>query len=616
MPREGVPRPHVYNVSFGTSPTASQKKRDGHPDGYGSRLSGDNISTQSMTRLGILFLLLLPASGPQRTVPGLASIEGVVVRAGTDTPIPGATVELTGIAPRTVEGSSTAGRGFISVDVRESESDGKVLSYIGTTRSDGRFEIRNIRPGVDYHLIALSVPEYLPAQYGQRGPTVPGRSITVVSGDHLTDLRIEMTPGATISGQVVDSRGQGLRNVQVELRRPWYLEGWRLLVEWTELAGRLQGVGKTNRAATARTNARGEFVFSGLAPAQYYVRTSFSDESSLKPINLRSAEVIADVRIVAPVAGPRWVTGSVRDTDGLPLRFGRILVFRRDVAPVYQRARVTAVPVQNGLFELQLPGPGKYVLTAILSDDPSAPRGRREIEVRDLDLRDIRLTLSDPFNIPGTVVFEGALPPTSVSDSLVLSLYPMTADLPAPRTVRLPKANGTFLLEEVLAGDYRVEVLPVLTVPPGSLLPAAFENVFVKSVTLDGRDLLNEGLHLEAPPRRDLQIVISANGGVIEGRVVDAGATTHANVKTVAVPSGSRRNRGDLYKFVSTDDEGRFRLTGLSPGEYRLFAFERVEEGAWQDPEFIRLFEARGVTVRVEQGQKSTVEIPVTPAWN
>ena len=167
-----------------------------------------------------------------------------------------------------------------------------------------------------------------------------------------------------------------------------------------------------------------------------------------------------------------------------------------------------------------------------------------------------------------------------------------------------------------MAGDYRVEVTPVLTVPPSSLLPAGFENVFVKSITLDGKDVLNEGLQLEAAPRRNLQVVISTNGGIIEGRVVATDATPRANVKTVAVPSAPRRRRGDLYKYVSTDDEGRFQLTGLAPGDYKLFAFERVEEGAWQDPEFIRLFEERGTPVRVEQGRRSTVEIRIIPVWN
>src|SRR5688572_8997663 len=160
-------------------------------------LSSDMLSPQSVNRLGVLLLLLLQPAGVQRPPASLASIEGIVVRVGSGAPIAGATVELTGIAPRIVEGSSTTGRGFISVNVNEAETDGKVFSYTATTGRDGRFEIQNIRPGTDYHLIALHYPDYLPAQYGQRVPTVPGRSITLAPGDQQKDLRIEMTPGAT-----------------------------------------------------------------------------------------------------------------------------------------------------------------------------------------------------------------------------------------------------------------------------------------------------------------------------------------------------------------------------------------------------------------------------------
>ena len=569
-----------------------------------------------MNRVGILLVLLLQPAGTQRTSAGLASIEGIVVSAGTNVPISGATVELTGIAPRTVEGSSATERGVISVNVREAETDGSVLSYTAITRKDGRFEIRNVRPGSGYQLIALHYPDYVPAQYGQRIPTVPGRSLTVVSGDQLKDLRIEMTPGATISGRVVDARGQGVRNVQVELRRPWYLEGWRLLVEWNELIGRLQGVGKANRAGVVRTNERGEFIFSGLAPAQYYVRTNFADESTLKPINLRSGQIVDDIRIPAPDSSPRRVTGSVRDIDGSLLSEGQVSVTRRDAVPIYARPRVAAGLIENGLFEVLLPGPGKYVITAAAADDPADLRGRREIEVRDADLNDVRMVLMNTFSVAGTVIFEGSLPAAnSRTDSLSLNLYPVSADLTAPSAIRFPTSNGAFRFERVMAGDYRVEVLPVLTVPPSSLLPAVFENVFVKSVTLDGKDVLNDGLHLEAAPRRNLEIVISSNGGVLDGSVLDADANPRANVTTVAVPSGPRRRRGDLYKYVSTDDEGRCVLTGLAPGDYKLFAFERVEEGAWQDAEFIKLFEDRGTAVRVQEGRRSTADIRIIPVW-
>jgi len=569
-----------------------------------------------MNRVGILLVLLLQPAGTQRTSAGFASLEGIVVSAGTNVPISGATVELTGIAPRMVEGSSATERGVISVNVREAETDGSVLSYTAITRKDGRFEIRNVRPGSGYQLIALHYPDYVPAQYGQRIPTVPGRSLTVASGDQLKDLRIEMTPGATISGRVVDARGQGVRNVQVELRRPWYLEGWRLLVEWNELVGRLQGVGKANRAGVVRTNERGEFTFSGLAPAQYYVRTNLADESTLKPINLRAGQIVDDIRIPAPESSPRMVTGSVREIDGSFVSEGQVSVTRRDAVPIYARPRVAAGLIENGLFELLLPGPGKYVITAVAADDPSNLRGRREIEVRDADLIDVRMVLMNTFSVAGTVTFEGSLPAAnSRTDTLSLNLYPMSADLTAPSAIRFPAANGAFRFEKVMAGDYRVEVLPVLSVPPSSLLPAVFENVFVKSVTLDGKDVLNEGLHLEAAPRRNLEIVISTNGGVLDGSVLDADASPRANVTIVAVPSAPRRRRGDLYKYVSTDDEGRFVLTGLAPGDYKLFAFERVEEGAWQDAEFIKLFEDRGTTVRVQEGRRSTADIRIIPVW-
>src|SRR5262249_12908237 len=157
--------------------------------------------------------------------------------------------------------------GVIIVNVQETQSNGRVLSFTTTTDRDGRFSIRNIPPTTGYQLIAIRSPEYVPAQYGQRVPAVPGRPLDLADGQQLHDIRIEMTAGATISGWVVDGAGQPLRNATVELRRPWYLEGWRLLGEWRETLQRVQGVGKTNRAAAVQTNARGEFQFTGLLPA-------------------------------------------------------------------------------------------------------------------------------------------------------------------------------------------------------------------------------------------------------------------------------------------------------------------------------------------------------------
>jgi protocatechuate 3,4-dioxygenase beta subunit len=562
------------------------------------------------------FLAIGLGAEPQRNADRFASIEGIVVRAGTGAPISGAIVELTGIAPRTVDGSSSVGRGVISVNVEETAGNGGVLSYKATTGGDGKFEIRNIRPGADYQLIAIRLPEYLPAQYGQRVPAVPGRSIALAQGDHLQDLRIEMTPGGTIAGQVVDSRGLGVRNVIVELRRPWYLEGWRLLLGWNELIGRVQGIGKSNRVGGVQTNARGEFSFSGLAPAQYYVRTGFTNEATVRPINLHAGSIVNDLKIVVPDSGPLSVSGAIFDAGGAPIALGEVLVVPSGIPPLYQRTRVDGSPVRNGVFDVEVPMPGRYVLIARAPGPDSTLRGFREIEVRDTDLRNVRISVVGEFDISGTVAVEGnRTSANAIRDGLLVNLYPLSLETPLQDPVKPSPLNGSFTLESVTAGDYRVEVLPVLTVPPSTLLPPDLENAFVKSVRLDGKDILNGGLQVDSPIRGSMQIVVSLNGGTIEGRVLDDGKPV-ANVNAVIVPNAARRRRGDLYKYVLTDDDGHFQITGVAPGDYKVFAFERVEVGAWQDPDFIRLHEERGKAVRVEESGRVMTEIELTPAWN
>jgi hypothetical protein len=564
----------------------------------------------------LLHAVLLLTAGPQRPPDTLASVEGIVVKAGTTTPVAGATVELTGIAPRTVEGSSTVGRGVISVSVQEAESDGSVLSYKTTTNSDGRFSVRNVRPGTDYQLVAVHFPDYLPAQYGQRVHAVPGRAIPLASGDEVRDLRVEMTPAGRISGHVVDSRAQPVRNVLVELRRPWYLEGWRLLEDWNGLIGRVRGIGKSNRAGAVRTNARGEFSFGGLAPAQYYVRTDFISEASAMPVNLHAGAAINDVEVILPDSSPHAVRGILTDDRGSMVTLAQVVVVPTDISPLYQSVRIDAKPVRDGTFQVIVPGPGKYFLIATARMGSSVLRGVKEIEVRAGDLDNVRISVTTGFDISGTVALEGSRTAAdALRSALSLTLSPTTPEIPVPRASRI-SPNGALTIESVASGDYRVEVLPILSVPPSSLVPSGLENVFVKSIKMDGKDILNDGLHVQNAPRGMMQVVVSTNGGTVQGRVIDSEGNAVANVKTVAVPQPSRRHRGDLYKYVSTDDDGRFQLTGLAPGDYKVFAFERVEEGAWQDPEFIKLFEDRGKAVRVEESGRISTEIRMIPAWN
>jgi hypothetical protein len=169
------------------------------------------------------------------------------------------------------------------------------------------------------------------------------------------------------------------------------------------------------------------------------------------------------------------------------------------------------------------------------------------------------------------------------------------------RLYSAPAPDGSFTLDGAAPGDFRVNV---------QRLPAGD---YVKSIRLGNADVLNDGLHLTGPPQGLLEIVIGANAGSIEGSVSNDRQQASPNATVVLVPDPRFRQRSDLYKVVTTDNAGRFQVTGVTPGDYKLFAWENVESGAWQDPAFIGAYENAGRPIHLYEGSSENVQLQVIP---
>jgi hypothetical protein len=126
-------------------------------------------------------------------------------------------------------------------------------------------------------------------------------------------------------------------------------------------------------------------------------------------------------------------------------------------------------------------------------------------------------------------------------------------------------------------------------------------------------DVLSDGLHISGPPDVMLEIVIGSNAGRIEGSVVNSRNEVLANRTVVLVPEVRLRQRSDLYQVVSTNSAGRFQIEGIAPGDYKLFAWENVETGAWQNPNFIQAYENAGRPIRINEGSAEDFQVPVIP---
>ena len=130
---------------------------------------------------------------------------------------------------------------------------------------------------------------------------------------------------------------------------------------------------------------------------------------------------------------------------------------------------------------------------------------------------------------------------------------------------------------------------------------------------LGDTDVLNGGLHFNSQPDETLEVVIGANPGTLEGRALDGQREPAPGVVVTlfAAERSIRIYRTDMYKVTSTDTSGRFQVQGLPPGDYKVFAWEGVENGSWMDPELVARYENWGQAVHIEEGKSQTVDLPL-----
>jgi hypothetical protein len=106
-------------------------------------------------------------------------------------------------------------------------------------------------------------------------------------------------------------------------------------------------------------------------------------------------------------------------------------------------------------------------------------------------------------------------------------------------------------------------------------------------------------------------VTISSKGARLQGMVTNNESTPVAGVWVVAVPEESKRSLRELFKFVTTDQYGRYDLRGLAPGKYSIFSWDGVEREEWEDPEFLRTNGAKGVTIEVVDSDTKSVDLPL-----
>jgi hypothetical protein len=122
-------------------------------------------------------------------------------------------------------------------------------------------------------------------------------------------------------------------------------------------------------------------------------------------------------------------------------------------------------------------------------------------------------------------------------------------------------------------------------------------------------DALYDGFAVQRGTDASLEVTLSSRGARVQGAVTDADGLPVAGVWAVLVPEQAHRGQMQMYRETTTDQYGHFELRGVPPGDYKLFSWDQVENGAWQDPEFLKPFEEKGEEVKLQEGESKSVNL-------
>jgi uncharacterized protein (DUF2141 family) len=529
---------------------------------------------------------LLSGQQPQPAPPSdKCALEGKVVNLVTGEPVRKVRLTLSVVNPPRVRQQQQA--------QQPSSSPPAVVS----TDAQGKFSFVDLEPGA--YRLAARHDNYSNQQYGARKPGQPGEPILLVPGTKKTDLEFRLTPYATIAGRIRDEDGDPMQQVPVAVMVYQYTNSGRQLTE----------------RGTANSNDLGEYRLFNLAPGKYYLRVSPTpmrglrggggdtedsfiavyypnspDPSAASQLELAPGQQVTSVDFTLRKAHTATISGRiVKPTGATGLSIGLTVVSNGGMSSFSTR---NGIDDADGKFEMHGLTAGSYFLNGYCNVGDRRYTANLPIQVGGADIDKLELHLAAPSDVTGRVRIEGE---TQVKLTQV-RVY-MEGQVRSP-------GNGGTVTEDGAFGfrDVEPDVFHVNVGVPGEL--------YLKSVSWGTKDVTESGLDLSAgAPTADLEIVVSANGGQIDGKVENDKSEPVDHALVTLVPPGARRNR-TFFKSARTTPDGHFTVTGVAPGTYKLFAWDEVNvDAVLYDPDFLRPFETAGQSIQITESARQSANL-------
>jgi hypothetical protein len=518
-------------------------------------------------------------------------------------------------------GNSTLRGTILSLDTGAPVRDAQVqLGGAGlcnartATDAYGRYELANLPAGRIY--LSVAKAGYVTTSYGQRRPFEAQRSIELLPAQTAYNIDVALPRAGVIVARVTDEFGEPMSGVRVQAERLQFNDGHRQLLREVHL--------------DALTDDRGELRLYGLAAGEYYVNAVGNNPA---PIPLPIGAIDRD-RVYLPTYFPgtsdaagaqRVVVQAGREQSvTFPLTVGRlarvsgIVVDPAGLLPNAQvmasqlgsgitfSRRATAQP--NGAFSLPDVLPGSYLLAAVRRASGSGEIGEVAavpLTISGDDVSGVELVLHRTGTLRGRFVYDTPPPPGFSPGSLRFSFSPVSSsEITVPMNVFSPTSNWQPDSTFAFAGLTN-RMRPRLS-PTGGW--------FLKAVRVGGRDVTDVPFDFtNGADVNDVEVVVTQKSSQIGGTVQDDRGPA-SDYAALVFPE----NR-ELWvwpsRFIATaraDQQGRFKIAGLPPGQYVIAAVDYLEQGSEYDPDLLLRLKEKGTPVVLGEGESKEISLMLT----
>ena len=442
-----------------------------------------------------------------------SGLSGTVVDGNTGQPIEGADV--------TVEATQWSWEG------RESDR----------TDAQGKFKVRRLPPG-----------RYVVTARTDRGYGRTEGSELVGLGQQVDGVIVKLYPAARVVGKVM------IEGTPPEL----CVEGYLSLRD--EVNDRWVG---------ATTEPDGTVHADGVLPGTYSPQVwceGYRAKDKYEPIVVAGKDVVDLTWLVEPGA---TVKGRVLTKAGQPIADARLNARTTGGDARAKMDWAGDTSQVDGSYELRSLKPSAYRIEVDTQKAVAAREGYT-VDVPAAGTVTKDLVLDDGGTIKGIVVDDKGKP----VDDVIVDARPLSERFWWTRDPIKSGADGTFVIDSVRAGEYRV------------LARRGWSEELRKPGTNDDAEQ-GEKVKVELGKTVEVKLVVESQSGIIKGTVVDASGQpvpdafiAHARESDAAgaVNSGHATRGwgwGDDDKPVLTGVDGSFTVTKLAPGKYTLRAYRK-----------------------------------------